>query len=760
MSSHSYLRAQKGLWCMRKIFLPTCFLLLSTTVSFAQVEVILIDRTTGKPVEGAVVFVTIGNSEPVGQGVTDDAGRSWINPTTYPVRVSTSHVGYAPSQIDVDGPGKVVIALEPSATELAEVVVTGQFEPQSAHQSVYRVRTISSERIAAVGSTRLQDVLNTELNIRFSQDLALGGSNLTMQGLSGQNVKVLIDGIPVVGRQGTGNEININQINVNTIERIEIVEGPMSVVYGADALAGVINIITKKPEEEKWNASVRVHEESVGKEYSLKSGIHNESISISHAHGNMYAMGDFAHNRFGGWQGNAEGRDKEWHPKTQWLGSGMFGVRKDNFDVYYRLDYLNENIYNPGLFSGIEALDQRYITNRFMHQLQGDVKLGERWRYNGAFSFSDYSRKVQTTTVNKNTGEEYLALDPSLHDLTKFKGLTARGTFLFKASKKLSLQSGYDINMESGSGGRLKEGESSIQDYAIFFSAEYKPATWISLRPGVRFIENTAYAAPPAIPSLNLKMEWGAWSELRLSYGRGFRAPSLRELFFNFFDASHSIEGNPDLEAELSHSYNLAWTARIIQHYHVNFSSTVTGFYNDVENMIGYGVKPGNSSNTTYINVDKFRSKGLTWVNTLKYKELNVTAGFGYTGRYNELAAEHEQHDSFYWAPELNASMTYAFQRLRSSVSVHYKYTGKTPFYTFDVDGAVAVNEAEAFHWIDVNLQKSLFKRFNVSGGVRNALDVTRINNAAINGGPVHGGGASQPIGYGRSYYVGLTYKL
>lgn len=760
MLRSSYLRAQNGLWRMRYIFLLSCFLLLSITVGYAQVEVVLNDKTTGKPVEGAVVFVTVGKSDPVGQAITDEAGKSWINPANYPVRVSTSHVGYVSSQIDVTGPGKVVIALEPNATELAEVVVTGQFEPQSAHQSVYRVRTISSERIQAVGSTRLQDVLNTELNIRFSQDLALGGSNLSMQGLSGQNVKVLIDGVPMIGRQGTGNEININQINVNSIERVEIVEGPMSIVYGADALAGVINIITKKPEEGKWSTSVRFHEETVGKEYGLSQGIHNQSISIGYSRKSVYALADVTRNHFAGWQGSAEDRDKEWHPKTQWLGSTTVGIKKDDFDVYYRLDYLNENIYNPGLFSGIEALDQRYITNRFMHQVQGNVKLGERWRYNGALSFSDYSRKIQTTTVNRNTGDERLALGPGLQDLTTFKGLTARGTFLYKASDRLSLQSGYDVNTESGSGGRLKEGISSIEDYALFFSAELKPTTWMSVRPGVRFVENSAYAAPPAIPSINLKLEWGNRSELRLSYGRGFRAPSIRELFFNFFDASHSIEGNPELEAELSHSYNLAWTVRLLQQESVQLSSTVTGFYNNVDNMIGYGVKPGNTSITTYINVDKFKSKGLTWVNTLKHKNLDVTAGFGYTGRYNELAGEQEQGTGFVWAPELNSSITYSLSRLRSSISIYYKYTGKTPFYIFDVDGTVGLNEAEAFHWADINLQKSLFKRITINGGVRNAFDVTRITNAAANGGPIHGGGTSQPIGYGRSYYLGITYKL
>ena len=145
--------------------------------------------------------------------------------------------------------------------ELSEVVVTGQYKPQSAKASVYQVRTISRDRIQKQGATKLQDVLSNELNIRFTQDVATGGSDITMMGLKGQNVKILVDGLPMTGRQGTSNEININQIDINSIERIEIVEGPMSVVYGADALAGVINIITRKGGQQnlfcKWRYTLR-----------------------------------------------------------------------------------------------------------------------------------------------------------------------------------------------------------------------------------------------------------------------------------------------------------------------------------------------------------------------------------------------------------------------------------------------------------------------------------------------------------------------
>ena len=78
---------------------------------------------------------------------------------------------------------------------LDPVVVTGQYKPQSVKNTVYQVRTISKERIQQQGAAKLQDVLNNELCIRFSQDVATGGSDITMMGLKGQNVKILLDGV-------------------------------------------------------------------------------------------------------------------------------------------------------------------------------------------------------------------------------------------------------------------------------------------------------------------------------------------------------------------------------------------------------------------------------------------------------------------------------------------------------------------------------------------------------------------------------------
>ena len=139
---------------------------------------------------------------------------------------------------DSDNEIPAVTILETSK-QLSEVVVTGQFSPQSLRSSLYKVKVIGREQIEKKGATNAQTLLNTELGIRLSNDMALGETDFELLGMSGNNIKVLLDGVPVIDR--LTKKQSLSQIDVNTIERIEVVEGPMSVVYGTDALADSIN---------------------------------------------------------------------------------------------------------------------------------------------------------------------------------------------------------------------------------------------------------------------------------------------------------------------------------------------------------------------------------------------------------------------------------------------------------------------------------------------------------------------------------------
>ncbi len=90
------------------------------------------------------------------------------------------------------------------ANDLKEVVVTGQFGPQSLRNSVYNVRTINAERIKLRAATNVQQVLNTELGFRFSNDLTLGTTDVSLMGMTGRNIKILLDGVPMVDRWTQG----------------------------------------------------------------------------------------------------------------------------------------------------------------------------------------------------------------------------------------------------------------------------------------------------------------------------------------------------------------------------------------------------------------------------------------------------------------------------------------------------------------------------------------------------------------------------
>lgn len=643
--------------------------------------------------------------------------------------------------------------------ELQEVVVTGEVEPQSLKKSVYNVHTIPMERLKSQGATRLQDVLNTELNIRFSQDLALGGSNVSMMGLPGQNVKVLIDGVPVVGRQGTGNEINMNQINVNSIERIEIVEGPMAVIYGADALAGVINIITKKTPEDALEIGATVQEESAGDEYGLSSGIHNQSVNLGYRHKLLYFSGNLNHNRFHGWKGDSTLREMEWHPKEQWMAAAVGGYEGDKLQAYYRADYVHEKIYNPAQFAGNEAIDQNYITQRLMQQVQASARLTDKISITSAIGYTNFERRTQSVAVDRNTGKETLA-GHSLQNKDRFTGITVRGSVPYKISAHATLQAGYDVNTESGRGSRLREGENAIADYAAFLSADLKVSGLVSVRPGLRVTRNSVYEAPPVIPSLNTKITISDKHDVRLSYGRGFRAPSIRELYFNFFDASHSIEGNPDLKAELSHSFAASWNARFLEEKAWKLNSVLSAFHNDVENMIDFGIRPG-SSVTTYINVNRYKSRGVTLTNAFKSHKGEFRFGFAYTGRHNELTEADRTLPGFTWSPEINGSARYNFAG-QITASLFYKYTGKTPAYVINPsDNSISQVKTSAFHWADATVQKAFAKYLTLSAGVRNIFDIRRVRNSNSEAGSSHSGsGAFRPVGYGRSYFIAMSFQL
>ncbi|SEJ77053.1 outer membrane receptor for ferrienterochelin and colicins [Dyadobacter sp. SG02] len=645
---------------------------------------------------------------------------------------------------------------------LNEVVVTGQSEPQSLRNSVYQVRTIDSERIRLRGATNLQTILNTELGIRFSNDLTLGTSDIQLMGITGRGIKILLDGIPLTDR-GDSRE-SLGQVDINTIEKIEIVEGPMSVIYGTDALAGVINIISKKAQNGSViTVNARLQEETAGDEYNAltKKGTHNQGLGLTWQNAHLQLSGNVTRNNFGGWQGASTGRAKAWKPKDQMLYTAGTRFTGKQWNVWYRFNGTDETITSLGNLNLLnEAGDQEYISKRWFHQVQSEWKVNERLALTAVGSYTDYSRRTLSTKID-STGRRTLSLEPGSQDKSIFTTTFFRGTAFYKVGDYLSILGGVDFSNNDASGARIK-GTPAINEYALFIAPEIRFGQFFKLTPGLRFLKNSVYDAPPVIPSLNGKLTLSKSLDFRFGYARGFRSPALRELYFDFHDASHSINGNVNLKAEYSNSFNsfLVWQA--VSREGLRVSSTLGGFYNVFHDLIDTGFDPNDRTQTTYLNIHLFKTTGISLDNKIFWKNLQATLGATYIGRYNEFSESPEdfgQLPKFVWSTEVNANLLYTFKKVGATINLFYKFSGKRPVYEISDLANIHLAETQGFHMADLTFSKTLGKYVNLLGGAKNLFDVTNLRNTSTDTGGAHSTGGAVPQSFGRSYFLGLNFQ-
>lgn len=720
----------------------------------------------GKPVSGAIVQL----KQIKKQTQTSNDGSFALNAPAGKYTLSVESMNAEPQEMNVEMHSGETVELPVLHTtakykELEPTVCTGQFEPQSLRRSVYNVRVISSQRIKAQASNDLTGILNKELGFRFTYDGATGTSDVVLMGLSGRTVKILLDGAPMTDRGDTRE--SLNQIDVNTIERIEIVEGPMSVSYGSDALAGVVNIITKKTTSHRWDVNAKVQEETVGKEYEpfTGKGAHFQNVGAAWQYNGWAISGGITHNDNGGWQGNDTGRVKQWKPKEQLLGNIKLGYANDHFNIWYRLNTLDETILSEGRNNAGKAQDQKYITDRYMHQMQTEWRASDKLTINGILSYTDYKRRTQTTDVDLATGYRTLSIDgEGLQDVAKFNTLVVKPVAQYKFNNIVSLQAGLDLTMDNASGQRIK-GSPSINDYAFFASSEIKLFEKLYVRPGVRLIKNSVYNAPPAILSLNVKWNLSKNVDVRAAYANGFRSPALRELYFNFIDANHAIIGNPNLKAETSNSFDASVNWQPVTKGAFKIRTGIRGYYNNFNNLINYGIDPSNTTVTTLINIDKNKTVGILQENSISWKKLSGSVGIGYLGSYNQIysdsAGKANSLPEFMWTPEVNANLLYSFNKIKMTVGVFYKFTGKRNVYTSTQNG-IMLGTTSPYHLLDVTLTKTVGKYISLNGGVKNVANITDVQNtiATASAGAPHATSGPVQLGCGRSYFLGMGFQI
>ncbi len=653
--------------------------------------------------------------------------------------------------------------------DVDEVVVTAQYAPTHSKNALQNIRTINRETIDRQGATNLEQLLQQDLSIRIQQDLILG-SSMSLLGQDGENVKIMIDGVPVIGRLD-GN-IDLSQLNLNNIERVEIVEGPMAVAYGTDALAGVINLITKKSQLNEYELTLTQQIETRGENNSmLDAGWRVKNDWLIRFNGGR--------DQFGGFD-EQDGRSSLWNPKDQWYFDAS--LRRDfgqDHHLRYQLSFFDEEVQNLGAVRRPEfkpyAFDDFFLTNRIAHTLSHEGTVAKKYFWQTVIGYNEFERQVNSYRLDFEPDDSNLIGG----DTTTFSSYMLRSVLASKfKSSVINFQLGLDLRYEDGSGARLidpqtdRPGVIGIGDYAVFGSLRFQPVSSLLLEAGLRTMHNTRYRAP-LIPSVHLKYTFSEDLTVRASYGKGFRSPSLKELFLAFIDINHFIIGNPDLQAEQSDNVQLNFNYQKKFGPH-GLNARLHAFHNRIDNQILLfpfldqngeitPVAPNESNTFAYFNMNEGKNKGLQLRLEYQFKRLSVEGGVLHLGYFNPLSETVDAVDPFTFSTELNGKIAYQLPVTGTDLSFFVRHNDRfISFYPQTVNGQTVARQRlqKGFTMVDASFSQKLFNnQLSLTAGVRNLMDIRQIG-VTGGGGGAHSGGNGAPVGVGRSLFFRAGFHL
>jgi len=656
--------------------------------------------------------------------------------------------------------------------DIDEVVVTAQYAPTDSEQALYDVNVIEAIDIQRQGQNNLSEVLTNQLNLRVSTDPILG-NGLQIQGIGGQNVQILIDGVPVIGR--VGGNIDLSQINLNTIQRIEIIEGALSAQYGSNASGGVINLITKKSQVDRVQIESQNQYESVG--------IRNNSLRVGAQFGKVYlsVSGTRFHSQFAEEDSLRLFRTEElpsgerfrtrvhpWNPKKQYGAEATLRYRfSDSLDIRYQYRYFDEVLDMLGERRRPQfqpyAFDQAFTTLREDHSIHLEGYLSPNLYLNATAAYNQYDRRKAVNRFDFETGSNTPIEQEQ--DTSSFSALLHRSVLSTTFAGKVNGQIGLEVLREQGAGARIVDSsstplnEATLSNYAAWLGLRYQVLPSLELAGNLRYGYNTRYDHP-LVPAFHLRWDPNARWDMRLSYASGFRAPDIKELYNNFIDINHFIVGNPDLQAERSQNLSFSAEHNIPLGGETTISASAKLFYNFIEDRIV--LAEFERAKFNYQNLEQFETNGVNVQLTFQQGDrLFLQSGFGYTRLYNNWSEEFDAR-RFVGLPEWQNEGRYRLPDLGADLVLTHRFIGRQVRFFQNSQGSLEEGYVGAYHLLNATLSRSFWKeRIFLSVGAKNLLDTQEIPVVGQGGGGAHGSvGNSHLLNWGRTWFVRLNIGL
>ena len=613
-------------------WLLTCILLCSVSAIWAQngsFTGTVSEKNSGEPLVGANVYF---NGTTLGT-VTDKNGRFVIKNVksgTYEVIVSCIGYHRVKEEITLAGPEtKSEFLLEVSTSSLGEVVVTGTGTPHHLKSAPVQTELIDKKLIDRIAATDFNDLM---LGVSPSFDFSPGAMGPFMQinGLGNDYILVLIDGKRVYG--DVGGQTDLSRINPNNVERIEVVKGASSALYGSEAIAGVVNIITKKS---KSKAAV-VTSNRYG---SYGEWIQHHSLDLNF--GRLSSTTSFDRKATDGWQLSKYELDDddlvETDAMAQNASTDFTFNQKLSYDLTQQLSvYVQGSKYRRDVLRPQSVGSYGYFYDDFSYATGAEYLLGKGNKLTLDWNSDRFNYYYK---YNQESGD-YLNGDKEKQTEQLRNDLNLKGVFKLSKSQQLSVGGEY-VNEELESEGRLEGENADAYTLALYAQDEIKIVKNLSGVVGARYVNHKEFGSA-FTPKVSALYKLGDFN-FRGTYAGGFKAPTLKELYYHYEKRGYLYLGNPDLDPQKSNYY--AFSAEYIIN---GLSFSLTGYQNDVDNLIDYETvetseeDAANGIKTTrqHYNISKAGTKGIDFL-----FNANLGAGFSIGGGYSYVDAKNKTDD-------------------------------------------------------------------------------------------------------------------
>jgi vitamin B12 transporter len=572
-----------------------------------------------------------------------------------------------------------VCAARAQEVRLGEVVVTASRLEEAGEETTSDVTVITGDELRESNAEFITDALGDVPSINLVRNGGDGkAASIFLRGGGSAQSLVMIDGVRV--NSPTTGGFDFSFLSVDDIERIEIVKGPQSTVYGSDAMAGVINIITKKG---AGKPSISVSAEAGS------SGTYKPSLTFSGGTKRLGYRITASYFHTDGISAAKSGSEKDKYENASISGS-LSARPGDKFDFEVSGRYTDDTSELDGfdLQTGLAADDPNFVQEgkRYMISARAKHYISDKWE--------------QTLTVSRQKDSlEFSDPDTSFNN-SKF--INTRGSVDWQhnvyPSDSITLTAGIEYRNDKGeSPGNFTE---DVDNKAVYLMGKLKPiGSALVLNAGIRYDEYDGLAASGNRATYRAGAVYhipDAEMSVRASYGTAFRAPSLNDLYYPFY-------GNPSLRPEKSKGFELGVEKSFMNK---KASASVTYFEQKYEDLIQFDFQTFLAANIAVAKV-----RGVEAETSFKITD-SLNLGAGYTYLHTEDAGgqrlpKRPEH-------KLNASAEYKTGGL--SMLADYTLVGRR----FD---SAAKDELKSYSLVNVSGNYKLTEIIGLFGRIENLLD-------------------------------------